>query len=461
MKLDRFTRCLAVVAACSVPALVQAQGFGLNEIGSCAVGRGFAVTSAPCDDASLIYWNPGAAGKLKGWSIYAGAAAVRVTGDFTADTTGKIYKAKIPVEYPPHAFVNYTGNRFSAGLGVYVPYGLTSQWREDFPGRFSALKASLASVYIQPNIAFEFAPGWSIGGGPVIGHSSVELIQGLDLSQQVTPTGLAFGQLGIAPGTEFARANLKGTAMAYGANVGLYGQLTPSWTFGARFLTELKFKYDDADARFTPVPTNLALAPGNPFQLPGGTSVDAVVASTFQAGGKLVNQKVKTQINHPYQFQGGFGFTGIERTVLSLDFAYIGWSAFDNLPIAFQGPASTGNRSLIEDYKDTWSIRAGAGHTLRNGWALRAGFSYVPSPAPDLTVTPLLPDMNRRNYSVGLAVPVGRSFTLDAAYLRVDTPGRRGRVVERESEFVNASYLNGGFYTLAADIVSVSLKAHF
>jgi long-chain fatty acid transport protein len=77
---------------------------------------------------------------------------------------------------------------------VYVAYRLTSQWRDDFPGRFSAQKASLHTIYVQPNISYALSDDWSVGLGPVFGFSSVELVQSVDLSQQKTSaTGPTFG----------------------------------------------------------------------------------------------------------------------------------------------------------------------------------------------------------------------------------------------------------------------------
>ena len=108
-------------------------------------------------------------------------------------------------------------SKFAYGLGVYVPYGLTSQWHDDFPGRFSVLKATLSTVYVQPNIAWRLNSKWSVGGGPIIGYSSVELIQALDLSAQAIGPG-KHDDLRRAwhrrSGTEFARARLKGSATA-------------------------------------------------------------------------------------------------------------------------------------------------------------------------------------------------------------------------------------------------------
>jgi long-chain fatty acid transport protein len=129
------------------------------------------------------------------------------------------------------------------------------------------------------------------------------------------------------------------------------------------------------------------------------------------------------------------------------------------LPVLFQGPASGSNRELIEDYDDSYSIRTGIEHRLFDAIPLRAGYSFVKTPAPDETVTPLLPDMDRNNYNVGIGIPFGR-YLFDFAYLRVDTEGRRGRIVDRERG-QTAEELNSGFYRLDANIFSLSLRAQF
>lgn len=464
MKAKRVALSIASAAACALPAGAAAQGFGLNEIGSCAVGRGFAVTGATCDDASVLYWNPAAATELRGVSVYLGGASIGVNGEFIEDYTGRSYPGKVPSEFPPHGFVSYHPSpRVALGLGVYVPYGLTSQWEADFPGRFQSRRASLATVYAQPTLAFELIPGkLSIGGGAVIGHSNVELIQGLDLAEQrAGPAASAptFGQLGIPVGTQFAEATLKGDAVGVGFNVGLKWRPTSALQLGARFLSRVRFEYDEADAEFTQTLTGLSLAGAIPGALPANTSVDALVGSQFVRGA-LVDQKVQTVINHPAQAQVGVGYTFREATTLSVDYAWIGWRSFGTLPVTFVGPASGDNRSLIEDYDDSQSVRAGIEHRLFDAIPLRAGFSYVLTPAPDETVTALLPDQDRKNYSLGFGIPFGR-YTLDASYLRVDTDGRRGRVVERTSLSETADELNSGFYRLNANVFSVSVKALF
>jgi long-chain fatty acid transport protein len=460
---SRFTLALALLG---LPAAAGAQAFGLNEIGSCAIARGFATTSAPCDDASSIYWNPGVLPGKRGFSLYGGAAVIKLNGDFTQDSTHNRYEADAPTAVVPHVFLNYRGaGRMAYGLGVYVPYGLTSQWGDDFPGRFAAKKASLQTIYVQPNLAYQINDNWSVGGGPIFGHSTVELIQAVDLSSQVATViagqPITFGQLGIAKHTEFARASLKGSATAFGFTLGIHGKLSPTWQMGARFLSQVTFDYDDADATFSQTLTNLTLAANNPLGAPAGTSVDALLGGQFTGTGALTPQKVQTQIQHPAQAQLGFAYTGFERTTISADYAYVGWKSFKQLPVNFKGNAPS--RVLIEEYNNTSGLRVGVEHKLLNGAALRAGIAGTTSAAPEQTVTPLLPEQDRGYGMLGGGLPIMGGLTLDAAYMHVFTNGRRGRLDERAtgSSDAQAIALNNGFYSLNANIFSLSLKASF
>jgi long-chain fatty acid transport protein len=463
MTLHRAPRYTLTLALLALPVAAGAQAFGLNEIGSCALARGFAATASPCDDASSIYWNPGAMPRNRGWTVSGGAAFIKIDGDFIQDTTFATYKGDVPTAVVPHFFVDYRGaGKLAYGLGVYVPYGLTSQWGDEFPGRFAAKKASLQTLYVQPNISYQITPNWSVGGGPVFGHSTVELVQGIDLSQQRTSaTGPTFGQLGIPLRTEFARATLKGSATAFGVDLGLHGRLTPVWEMGVRFLSQLSFNYDDADATFEQRATGLTLAANNPLNLPAGTPVDQVVAGSFATGGPLTAQKVTTQIRHPAQIQVGFAYSGFQSTTLSAEYSYVGWKSFNQLPVDFQGTAT--DRVLQEDYNNTSGIRLGAERGLDGGVKLRAGFSATAAAAPDETVTPLLPEQDRALGMIGAGLPFAGRFVLDATYAHIFTPGRRGRIDERPtgSTTQQAIALNSGSYSLSANILSLTLKASF
>ena len=473
MQLRRGSRYWMAISALSLSSLTaHAQGFGLNEISTCGLGRGFAAVATGCHDASSIYWNPAAVTNLNGWTWAVGAAAIIIDGKFVQDTTFRTFKGDVPTSIVPHLFVNYhnPASKLTLGLGAYVPYGLTSQWHDDFPGRFSAKKAALQTIYVQPNVGWQISPNWSVGAGPIIGHSSVELIQSIDLSQQsltVGTTSVSLAALGIPKGTEFARARLKGDAWGYGAHFGIQGKLSPDWTFGARYLTQINFKYDGADATFTPVATGLVVPaaipnPTNPSQIvvPAGAQIDAIVAPFFAAGAPLSAQTVSTRIAHPSQFQVGLAYTGVPNWEFEADYALIGYKSFKDLPIDFSN-AATPDRTLIESYNNSSALRLGAEYKFTNSARVRGGFAGVTRAAPDVTVTPLLPEQDRANYSLGFSYPVMKSLVVDGGWVLVTTPGRRGRIDERTSVNQTAAQLNTGVYSLTANIFALSLKSAF
>jgi long-chain fatty acid transport protein len=459
--LRRATRSLLLsTAALLLPAFAGAQGFGLNEIGSCAIGRSFAVTGGGCSDASLIYWNPAGTTGLDGWSVLAGASSIALKGSFTRDTSGRKYDMDAPTAIVPNVFISHhmKGSNLAFGVGVYVPYGLTSQWGDSFPGRFSSQKASLQTIYVQPNVAYQINSKWSIGGGPIWAHSSVELQQAIDLSTSVAAPGVTFAQLGIAKGTQFGTGDLKGSGSGIGGQIGLLGKVSNNWTIGLHYVLPVTIKYTNANATFTQDSTHLVL-PAAVGTIPAGTPVDALVGPSFGATGQLAAQHASTEIKQPAQAQVGFNYAGFKDWNLEADYAWVNWHTFKNLFVSFD--STTLNKALIEDYNNTSSIRLSVERIFANQARLRVGFAGTSSAAPPETVTPLLPEQDRSYGTVGGSYPLTSMLTLEGAYARISTSGFRGRTDERASRAITALQIDNGVYQLSANIFSFSLKASF
>ena len=463
MKLARAAWCVALLVGVT-PAVVKAQGFQLNEIGSCALGRGGAVTGAPCNDASAIYWNPASLTSISGWSAYVGAAWINVRGSYTADTTGLSTASAAPPAFPPHTFVNYTApdHKWAAGLGIYVPYGLTNSWPNGFQGNFAGQKAALSTIYVQPNFAYAINKDWSVGVGALVGYSTVQFKEALDLSTQFAAAGVTFGMLGIPKYTQFGEAQVDGSGSTYGYALGLHGKVGSDWQIGVRYLSKMDFVYKGGTAKFTQVLTGLTLAAGNPLGLPAGTPIDAILTPQFLTpGGKLVTQGANSAINHPWQGQIGIAYSGVRNWLLELDYLMTGFDSFQEIPLNFEGLAAGSSTVLLENYTTSWTVRVGAEHAFASGIKGRAGLSYVSTPVPDYSVSPILPDQNRQNLMLGAGFPLSAMWTLDAAYEFVNTMGRRGRVDNRTSTSQTAAQLNSGWYELTANILSVSFKANW
>ena len=447
-----------------LPRTTSAQGFGVYEQGTCAMGRAGTVAAQTCDDGSAVYYNPAGLAGAPGWTASGGVTAIFVSGSFTADRTGETTELQNDPIPAPHVYARYGINdRWAAGLGVYVPYGLSTMWPRDFEGSFLGYDNTLQSIYVQPTVAYQLTDRIAVGGGLTVVIGSVELNQRVDLSQQAVPSdqlpaGTTFGQLGVPFHTAFADATLDaGGATGVGGNFGVQVQATDWLRLGARYTLPVELNYSGT-AEFDQVSTGLTLPANNPLGVPAGASLDDVVAPTFQQG-PLVEQDVETEITIPGQLIAGVSVQATPQLTLLADYQWTQWSSFDEIPLDFENDAL--DNTQIENYGDTHALRLGAEYMVRPAWTVRAGFLTHNAAAPDETVTPLLPEAYRNEFTAGIGWQASSQFEVNVAYQYIAQNDRRGRVVELESEATPVSEVNGGLYRLDAHLVATTLTLHF
>jgi len=314
-------------------------------------------------------------------------------------------------------------------VGMFAPYGLTTEWPDTFEGRFLSYKATLAALYFQPTVAFRVSPRLQLGAGLDIVRTSVELHQRLDLSSQaVTGTPYTFNQLlGVPVGTDFADARVHGTATSYGAHFGIIWKPTDRLSVGARYLAGVTAK-GSGYAGFTQVATGLLLPAGNPLGLPAGFRLDNVLASQFSTG-KLQTQAVEASIAMPAQFVAGVAFGITPKLQLLADAEWTQWSKFDELPLTF---ALLGPQTLYEGYKNTIGWRAALEYQMSPKATIRGGFLTHPAAAPDEVVTPLLPEAGRFEMILGGGYQLTGGIRVDGALQYIKQSDRRGRIIGYE-----------------------------
>jgi long-chain fatty acid transport protein len=445
-----------------IPGSAHGQGFGVYEQGTCTMGRGGAGVADVCDDASGIFFNPAGLTGEPGITATAGATAILVGGDFTDDRTGSSTDLQNDGIVVPHVFLRYGMNdKLAAGLGVYVPYGLGTVWPEDFEGSFLGFDNSLQSIYVQPTLAYRLSDRLSVGAGVAVIFSSVELNQRLDLSEQrvtsdAVPPGTTFGQLGIPFGTPFAAAKLEGSGTGIGGHVGVSWQALDRLKLGARFLTPVTISYE-GDARFDPVATGLLLPAGNPFDAPAGTPVDAILQASGVFSTTLAEQAIETEITMPGQFVAGLSFQATPALTLLADYQWTGWSTFDEIALDF---AVAPEEVQVENYGDTHGLRLGAEYALSEAFSLRAGYLTHNAAAPDETVTPLLPEGYRNEFTVGIGWQPTPAFALNVAYQYLDQNERRGRIRDAAGDAAPTPALNSGLYSFRAHLIGATLTLH-
>src|ERR1044072_686113 len=232
-----------------LPALLDAQGFGIYEQGTCAMGRAGAGVAAPCPDGSAMFFNPAGLAGLTGGHATVGVTLLDVRGGFTDDVFQQKTKLDDPLLAVPQVYLSYAATpKLGIGVGVFAPYGLETKWPTAFDGRFSGYKNILQSLYIQPTVAYQLSPRLSLGAGLDVVLGKVELNQRLDLADAPVPlpclpAGTVFDQFGIAPGTDFANAHLEASKTTVAAHFGAILKASDRLSFGANFLTQAKVDY--------------------------------------------------------------------------------------------------------------------------------------------------------------------------------------------------------------------------
>jgi long-chain fatty acid transport protein len=438
----------------------EAQGYGVYEHDACVMGRSGTGVAAPCS-ASSIFFNPAGIATLAGRNnLQVGVTIIAPRNSYTDSLTGVTtdgVENNIPV--PTVFFTRQLNSRWTVGLGVNAPYGLVSEWPEDSPGRFLSYFAELKAVYVQPTIAYTMSPRVWLGAGVDIVRGSVELRQRVDLASQttVTPSGatITLGQLGIPQGTDFADAHVEGSGTGYGAHFGILARPWDWISVGARALTRINLDIE-GDATFEPYPTGITLPSGNPFGVPGGTPLDAVVASQFSSG-KLIPQRGRTEVPLPEQIVLGVALRPIYGVTLLADYQYVNWSAFKVLPFDLDSI----QRTFTENYRSTSGWRGAVELEPTQKLTLRGGVLWHDAAAPPETVTPLLPEGARIEGTAGVGLRLSPRMRLDAAYQYIRQETRRGRVVDAPEGQIPTRALNTGVYRGTAKLYGVSLAYTF
>jgi len=448
------------------------QGFGVYEQGTCVMSRAGATVAQGCGDGSSIFFNPANLAGTDGITASLGATVIAATGEFTYDyTTQPPYRGvdvdlendPIPV---PHGYVSYgVSEDLGVGLGLYVPYGLETQWPvrlsdgSFFDGAFEGFNNRVQAVYVQPTAAYQLTPKLRLGGGPILAISAVELNQLQDLSTASVPgQDITFGQLGVPFHTAFAQSQLEASnELGFGANLGATYEASDRLSIGVRFTTPITVSFE-GEATFQQIDTGLIFPESSPLAQ-GGTPVpvDQLLASQFEQDGQLSDQGVETEITFPMQLVGGVQFEATDRLRLLADYQFTGWSSFDEIPLEFE---QLGDRSRREGYDNTHAVRFGAEFDVVDQLTARAGYLYNTSAAPDEVVTPLLPESDRNQFTIGAGWRPVETFEVNVSYQLLQQNDRRGRVRGGLPGESVTTDLNQGLYSFGANLFGATLTLH-
>jgi long-chain fatty acid transport protein len=459
---------LLAVATVLLARGASAQGFGVYEQSACVMGRAGTGVASPCSDGSSMYFNPANITRTPD-VISVGGTLILPRGGFTNDATGLHTDMLDKVRPVPNFYVvkgfpmQGRVDRLSVGLGLFAPYGLTTEWSPTSEARFLGYRSDIRAVYLQPTAAIRFGERFSVGAGLDINFAHLQLKQRVDLSSQQAAPGVTFANLGVATGTDFADANLSADEVHTGFHVGVGVEVTDWLDVGVRYMSRQTVSFNNGTVEISQVPTGLVVPVALPG-IPAGTSVDEIVAPQF-TNGLLTNQTASTTIHLPDQFVAGVAVRATPQLTLLGDLQYTHWKLFDSVAIAFE---KLPTEVLHQDNHDVWDFRLGGEFAVKPSLTLRGGYYIHNGASADYAVTPNLPEGDRSSFTVGLGTRLGTSFRIDAAYQYIDQGDRRGRTVPLDVSVCPGSTpcptlvdQNNGLYQFHAHLFGATFSYEF
>ncbi len=429
---------LAVLSALlSVPA--HAEGYKLFEQSVSSMGNAYAGRGAQITDATLVHSNPAAITALESARLSAGLNLISAKTHYRnanaqsangQSVVGRTEGANSLNELVP--FVFYTDKvsaNLSWGIGFYVPFGLSSDYADDFTGRYFADETAVQVLSLQPALAYRLNERWSVGAG-----ISVNRAEGT-LSKFKDHSGLceAGPQLGAIFNDAICNSHyqVEGDDIALGYTLGVYAEPVSGTRLALTWHSAVGYTLKgDSVITNTPVTS----ANGNPYlvQVPGMPQLPLLDTRTGKlATNALLTEASKLDLTTPAT--AAFSLDQQLTAALSLQFsaAWTQWSKFQSIDIVSndaspsislstqqgQNLNSPGYIGYIPEYwHNSWSFALGATYVYQPDLTLKAGVAFDENPIGQSHKTARIPTDNRVWLTVGANWRLSAQLSLDVAY---------------------------------------------
>ncbi len=386
--------------ACTVLLAVSTQqaaasGFQLIEQSVSSMGSAYAGTGAVAQDASTIYFNPAGMTKLEGGNLSAGVHGIFPKGHYQdegsqhwllgvgalgTEESGDLGKDAI---IPNFYYSQQVGDYVFLGLGVNVPFGMGTEYDDDWIGRYHATESDIHTININPSLAFKLGDHFSVGVGANAQYLEAELSNAVD-----------FGLLEGAPTTMDGTATVKGNDWGFGWNLGLLVEPVEGSRIGIHYRSKIKYEVE-GDVEFTNVPSA-------PVDLTG-TYTNADASSDVELPASLT-VSLYQDINDVLE--------------VMFDYSRTYWHVMDELRFDFSNTLTDGVTTL--KWKDSNRYSLGFQYKPSDKWKIRTGIALDETPIPSAHYrTPRTPGEDRYWVTLGAGYQATKSLSFDFGYAHI------------------------------------------
>lgn len=361
----------AMMVAGAFATQTYAAGFQLSEQSAIQMGRAMAGAGVVGDDLSAVHYNPAGMTLLSGTRMQATGTWVAVNLDYESHDGSVTENGRLKGQIIPAGFLTHQINdSLWAGLGLTVPYGMGTEYGEDWEGRERGTESMILTFDINPNLAWKVNDKLSVGGGISLQYAKAELGMGMDPMQ----------------------ANVKGDSWAWGWNVGLMFQPVETVRLGLAYRSHIAHNAEGhADVKS---PLNLT----SDMKVRIKTPDTVTLSATWEATDAL-------RLSGTARWSKWSNFRTLD--VQNLDFNGTPYAKFANVPVE-------------NNWDDTWFFSVGADYKLNGQWTVRGGVAYDQGPVENQYRMAVIPDTDRVWFSGGASYKYTDNLTFDfgATYIK-------------------------------------------
>lgn len=408
---------------------VNAGGFGIT-VQSASGGGNAATGHAMAEDASAMYYNPALLSSVEGTQMNGGVSLLSADLQVTnTGSTAPLAAAGFPIvgvnegepgglaATPSLFYKRDVGVNKSFGLGVNIPFGVSTEYDKDSFARYEATESALSTVNINPALSWKINDKLALGAGLNFQYGHAVLAKSIDAAlacRQVVAGGAMQQGADAATASATATATCNGAGLtaftnsatdsdvsveasgfAFGANIGAAYNPTSSTRISVGYRSAVKYDLE-GEADFTHKASGLAL----------------LGDATLTAAG-LADQDATADLELPASASLAFATKVTNKLTLHGDVTWTQWSSVPEIRIVFPDTAASDSVTSLE-WEDTVRVGAGMTYQMSPKTKLRAGIALdpTPTPGPDHR-TPRAPRSDSLWFSVGASHQFNKKLGMD------------------------------------------------
>lgn len=431
--------------------------FALIEQSVSSMGTAYAGAGSIGQDASTVFFNPASMSRLDGQQLSAGLHVVMPKTEFSGSAA---YNPSHPVFNPPSPAAGFNGspitrgadndtdggktgfvphfayvrdldNQWKFGLTVNAPFGLATEYGDNWVGRYSAIESEITSINLNPTLSFKVNERTSFGFGVSAMYASLLLKNAVDVGLNATLQNTPITNWIPGSSTYDATAEIDVDDWGFGWNAGILLEPSEHTRFGMAYRSKVEVKMGGD------------LTSNNQLALPNTSAkVDASLPSSLLLS-------AYHEVNPQWSVMA--------------DIMWTEWSNIDALVARF-GDSSTNTIPLKWD--DSMRYAIGASYKQNDKWTWRTGIALDETPvsSPDLRPA-ALPDEDRVWLTFGAGYQHSKQLGFDVGYahLFVDDPkiNSTDAYSSKIGPYTEGFHRLSGSYDAAVDIISAQANWKF